>query len=176
MKYELKREKSMAQNKSTYIHQSAMLKGNVSIGKNVKIMEYAKINGPCYLGDNSVVGSYALITESHIGKDSLIGGYTEVTRSYIGEGVMLHRNYIGDSILMNDVFCGAGAVTANMRLDKKTVKSVIKEKRIDSQKDKLGAMIGRDAKIGVNASLMPGVKIGSGKAVLPGKVVYKDIT
>lgn len=174
MNYELHRKKTSNNVKNSFIDPTAMIKGNVRIGKNVKIMEYAKINGPSYIGDNAVIGNYALVTESHIGKNSVIGGYSEVTRSYIGSGVMLHRNYIGDSAVMNDVLFGAGAVTANMRLDKQTIQSVVKGIKIDSHQVKLGAMIGRSAKIGVNASLMPGVQVGGGKIVMPGEVVYKD--
>lgn len=145
----------------------AGLKNEVKIGKNVKISRLAKIVGPTYIGDNTVVGDYALVRESHIGKNCLIGGYCEVTRSYLGDNVMLHRNYIGDSVLDNGVFMGSGAATANFRFDGRTIR--------DSGLTKLGALIGERAKIGVNATILPGVKIGKNTFVGPGEIIDSDI-
>jgi bifunctional UDP-N-acetylglucosamine pyrophosphorylase/glucosamine-1-phosphate N-acetyltransferase len=56
---------------------------------------------------------------------------------------------------------GYGAVTANYRLDHAIIPSVIGGERLDTGRDKLGAMIGADVRIGVNASTMPGVKLGA---------------
>ena len=137
------------------------------IGKNVKISQSAKIVEPVYIGDNTIIGDYALVRESHIGNNCLIGGYCEVVRSYIGDEVMLHRNYIGDSVIDKKVLIGSGTTTANFRFDEGYIK--------DTNLKKLGAIIGKNCRIGVNSSLLPGVKIGKNTWIGPGEVIKNDI-
>lgn len=137
------------------------------IGKNVKISNTAKLVEPFYIDDNTVIGDFTLVRESHIGSNGIIGGYCEVARSYIGNNVMLHQNYVGDSVLDEGVLMGAGAVTANFRFDGKTIK--------DSKLQKFGAVIGKNAKIGVNSTLLPGVQIGKNTFVGPSELIKEDI-
>ncbi|MCX7881334.1 MAG: sugar phosphate nucleotidyltransferase [Patescibacteria group bacterium] len=147
----------------------------IFLGKNVKISKTARIVPPCFIDDGTIIGDFCLIRESHIGKNCLIGSFSEVARSYLGKNVSLHRNYIGDSILDDKVHFGAGAITANFRFDAQNVKSVVKEKKIDSQMLKLGTIVGQSSKIGVNATLLPGVKIGRNSFIGPRELVDQDI-
>jgi len=156
------------------VAKSAIIEGRVFIGKNVKIGAYCKISGPCYIGDNTVVGDYSLIRTSTIGQHSLIGSGCEVARSYLAYGVKLHRNYVGDSVLSENVSMGAGAVTANYRFDARSIKTPIRGKMIDSQKEKFGLIAGKEVKIGVNVSTYPGIKLSAKSIILPGEVVKKD--
>lgn len=161
--------------KQVYIDKTAKIQGEVYIEEGVKIQEYAKVAGPCYIGKNSVVGNYSLLRESMIGNNSVVGGYCEVTRSYLGDNVWLHRNYIGDSVIENNVLFGAGAVLANFRFDENSVKSKVNEVLTDTNFKKLGAVIGSKVKIGVNSSIMPGVKIGSNNFIGPHVLIKEDI-
>jgi bifunctional UDP-N-acetylglucosamine pyrophosphorylase/glucosamine-1-phosphate N-acetyltransferase len=147
----------------------------VFIGKNVKLGKYSKIIGPAFIGDNSFIGDYTMIIKSHIGANCVIGGYSEVTRSYLGNGVFLHRNYVGDSVLADNVLMGAGAVLANFRFDEKNVYSIVNGKKINSQRQKLGAIIGKNCRIGVNVTILPGVKIGKNTFIGPGEIVRNDL-
>jgi len=52
---------------------------------------------------------------------------------------------------------------------------IVKGRKLDTGKRKLGAFLGDNVKIGVNASIMPGVKIGSSAIIGPNVVVYKDV-
>lgn len=151
------------------------LDSEIKLGKNVSIAKTAKIVGPCFIDDNSVIGDFALVRESHIGKSCIIGGYSEVTRSYLGNNVYLHRNYVGDSILDNRVRLGAGAAIANLRFDEKSVKSRVGENKIDTNLPKFGAVIGANSKIGVNATLLPGIKIGRNTLIAPGYTIAEDM-
>lgn len=162
-------------NKKIIIDKTAIIKGNVYLEEGVKVQAYAKIAGPCYIGKNSVVGNYALIRESMIGEKCMIGGYSEIARSYLGNNVWLHRNYIGDSIIENNVLLGAGSVFANFRFDEKEIKSKVKGFEINTGFTKLGAMVGSFVKFGINSSIMPGVKIGSNNFINPNALVKKDI-
>lgn len=150
------------------ISEKAELNGNVWISKGAKILENVTIRGPCYVGENSLVGNNALIWNySSIGADSVVGFSTEVKNSLIGENCWFHTNYIGDSIIGDNCSFGSGAVTANFRFDEETVKVDINDKKIDSGRDKLGVIMGDNSKVGVNATLSPGVKIGPNSIVGP---------
>ena len=153
----------------------AIILGSVIIGDNVKIGDYVKIVGPVIIGDNTIIGDYSLIRESHIGTDCLIGSYCEIARSYINNNVFLHRNYVGDSILDNDVMMGAQAVTANFRFDSLTIQSDYDEDKVDTNMMKLGLIAGQKTKIGVNASTLPGIKIGKNCLIGPGEIVRYDL-
>lgn len=157
------------------ISEKALIIGPVIIGDNVKIGDFTKIVGPIFIGDNTIIGDYTLIRESQIGEDCLIGSFSEVARSYIGNNVFLHRNYIGDSVLDNDVMFGAQAVTGNLKFDGEKVLSEVNEERIDTNMNKLGAIVGKLSKIGVNATIFPGVKIGKKTWVGPGEKVIYDV-
>ncbi|MBI3366724.1 hypothetical protein HY041_03800, partial [Candidatus Roizmanbacteria bacterium] len=160
---------------NTSISKHALISGSVHIGDYVKIGDFTKIVGPTYIGDNVIIGDHTLVRESHIGNNALIGGGSEVARSYIGEKVMLHRNYVGDSILDQGVLMGSGAVTANYRFDGKTILSKVGDTKIDTKLQKFGAVIGKGAKIGVNCTLLPGVKIGKNTFINPHELISSDV-
>lgn len=157
------------------ISEKALITGPVVIGDNVKIGDFSKIVGPTFIGDNTVIGDYTMIRESQVGEDCLIGSFSEVTRSYIGNNVFLHRNYIGDSVLDNDVMFGAQAVTGNLKFDGEKIMSKVGEERVDTNMNKFGSIVGALAKIGVNATILPGIKIGKKSWIGPGEKVKYDI-
>jgi len=159
----------------TFIANSAVIEGKVLIENNVKIMENVKIIGPVYIGSGTIIGQNCLIRESMIGKNCVIGYATEVARSYIGNNCGFHHNYIGDSVISDNVNMGASAVTANFRFDEKPILSLIQNRMVNTERVKLGAIIGSNVRIGVNASLMPGIKIGEKSFVGPSVVLDKDL-
>ena len=161
--------------KNIEIKSNVVIEGPVYIGDNVKIFENTKIVGPCYIGDNTIIGNNNIIRHSHIGAGCVTGFNTDITRSYIGDNCWFHSNYIGDSVLEGDVSMGSGTVLANLRLDRGEIVSVVGENRVNTKRTKLGAIIGKNVRIGVNTSIMPGVKIGSNSMVGAGLVVSRDI-
>ena len=162
--------------KATEIDPTSVIQGNVFIEEGVKIGSFVKIVGPCYIGKNTILGDYSLVRHSHIGRNSLIGAHSEVARSYLGNEVLLHRNYVGDSILSAGVGFGANAVTANWRFDNQTIKAKINDVKIDTNMPKLGAIVGKNVRVGVGALLMPGVRVEKNALILPGTTAFKDIT
>src|SRR3989344_3780965 len=70
---------------------------------------------------------------------------------------------------------GADFSTANVRLDRKPVGVVIKEREIDSGLNHLGTLVGRNTKIGIKASTMPGTVIGQNAIVGPSTVVLNNV-
>lgn len=151
------------------------IQGNVWLGDNVTVYENTKIIGPTYIGDGTIIGSQNIIRESHIGKNSVTGFNSDITRSYIGDSCWFHSNYIGDSVLENDVTLGAGTVLANVRLDDGEISSRVMGAKIGTQRNKLGAVIGKNVRIGVNTSIMPGVRIGTESFIGAGVVLDRDV-
>jgi len=161
--------------KSAKIDTRATIKGPVFIGEDVRILEYAKIVGPTYIGDRTIVGNNVMVRKSMIGANCVIGFASEIGRSYVGDNCWFHTNYIGDSIIADNVSMGAGAILANLRLDETPIKSSINEKIIQTNKNKLGGIVGSNVRIGVNSSIMPGVKIGKNSFVGAGVVLDSDL-
>jgi len=151
---------------SANISERATIEGKVVIGDNVKVLENAVIRGPAYIGPNSIIGNNSLVREySHIGADCVVGYSTEIKGSYIGDRCWFHMSYIGDSVIGDDCSFGAGTVLANFRFDERNVSVRIGDEAVDTGRDKFGAIIGNNSKTGVNASVMPGVRIGPNSIV-----------
>jgi len=161
--------------KTVKIHRTAQISGKVFLGQNVRVLEYAKLVGPLWVGDNTIIGNHTMVRASHIGANCVIGFNSDVTRSYLGDNVWLHSNYIGDSVVASGVSFGSGTVLANLRLDEQNVYSWVNDERVSTHLDKLGAMIGENTHIGVNVSVMPGIKIGKNSVVGAGAVVDRNL-
>jgi UDP-N-acetylglucosamine diphosphorylase/glucosamine-1-phosphate N-acetyltransferase len=158
------------------ISERAQVEGNVWIRRGTKILEGVCIRGPCYIGAKSFIGNNSLVwRHSSIGNRCVVGFSTEIKNSIIGDDCWFHINYIGDSIISDNCLFGAGTITANFRFDEKNVKLNIEGERLDSGKDKLGALIGDNCKTGINACLSPGIKIGPHSIVGPNVNLQNDL-
>jgi bifunctional UDP-N-acetylglucosamine pyrophosphorylase/glucosamine-1-phosphate N-acetyltransferase len=156
---------------SVQLSDTARIHGEqVYIEEGVRIFDNAVICGPCFIGKRSTIGNNALVRSSNIGEENEVGFCSEIARSFTSKTVSVHHAYIGDSIIDQNVNFGAFSCTANLRLDKKNVKYSIKEDRIDSGREKLGAIIGAGTQIGIHAMLMPGCKVDANSFVSPGSV------
>lgn len=158
------------------VSESAVLEGKVVLDEGVRVLENAVVRGPAYVGKHSVIGNNALVRSYvHVGANSVVGYATEVKHSYIGDGCWFHSNYIGDSIIEDDCSFGSGAITANFRLDEAQVCVELDGKRMDTGRDKLGAMVGAGCRVGINAGLMPGVRVGANCFVGPHVCLTQDL-
>lgn len=160
---------------SVFLAKNVIIKGHVYLGKNVKIYENSVIKGPVFLGDNTIVANNCLIRDSIIGENSVIGFNTEVARSFLQKNVWTHTNYIGDSIIDQNVSFGSGCVTGNLRFDETEINVKIKDQKINCGKNKLGTIIGANVRFGINTSLMPGIKIGQNSLIGAGLVITQNI-
>ena len=129
------------------------------IDPSVKIMEGAVVKNS-YLGPNVVIGNNCLVRDSIIEAGSVVGFNTEIARSYVGPKSWFHSNYVGDSVVEGESNMGSGARLANWRFDGQSVGLKLKDKVIDSGKTKLGVIMAKGVKLGINASIMPGVTLG----------------
>ncbi len=159
-----------------YLIDKYLKKNEVRIGKNVKVYEGAVIKGPCYIGDNCIIGNNSLIRDyTNLENDCLVGAFAEVTRSIFQENVHTHSGYFGDSIFGKGCRVGAGTIVANVRVDRGEISSVVRGEKIGTGLNSLGVVVGENTKIGVNCSLMPGKLVGSNCQIGPGSVVFENI-
>jgi bifunctional UDP-N-acetylglucosamine pyrophosphorylase/glucosamine-1-phosphate N-acetyltransferase len=160
---------------SAFISPQATISGHVVISEGVRVFPGAAIVGPAYIGRGTIIGNNALVRHSMILDKANVGFTTEVARSYVADGVQMHACRVLDSVFGPNVNFSAGCTTANLRIDKGIVKSTVKGQRMATGRDKLGAIIGEDAFLGVDVMTMPGVKIGIGAQVGPGTHVHHDV-
>ncbi len=175
MNYFLSQIKGQQVAESAYIAPTAALVGDVFIGAGAKVFPGAAVVGPAYLGAGVIVGNNALVRQSMVLDGANVGFTTEVARSYVAAGCQMHACRVLDSVFAENVNFSAGCTTANLRIDHGHVPSVVKGQRVNSGRDKLGAIIGRDAFLGVDVMTMPGVKVGRSAEVGPGVHVQDDI-
>ncbi len=166
------------------IEDGAHISGPAYIGAGARLLHGADVRGPVYIGPGTLIGQYANVRHSMVSQGCIIGTGSEVNRSYLGRETRLHAAMLLDSVTA-DTAIGDGAryptniaartVTANLRADWGEIHSTVKGERIATGRDKLGAIIGAGTFIGVNAMLMPGVKIGEGCTIGPSTVVMEDV-
>ncbi len=154
---------------------TATIIGNVYIGERVRIFAGASVVGPAYIGADSIIGNNALVRESMVLNQCEVGFTTEIARSYVADHCHMHACRVLDSVFAAGVNFSAGCTSANLRIDQGHVNSVVKGQKLDTGRTKLGAIIGRDAFIGVDVMTMPGVKIGEGGQVGPGTHLHQDL-
>lgn len=146
---------------SAVIASSAEIIGEVFIDEGVEIMEKVVIKGPCYIGKNVFIGNNAILRNGiDIEENSVVGANMEVKNTLVMENSKTHSGFIGDSVIGKNCRIGAGFCTANVRLDRATVKATVKNEKIDTGLKSLGAMFGEGTHIGIKSSTMPGVIIG----------------
>jgi len=155
---------------------SATVEGSVIISDKARVLENAVIRGPAYVGPRTIIGNNVLVRDnSHIGADCVVGYCTEVKGSYIGDRCWFHSSYVGDSIIADDCSLAAGTVLANFRFDEGSVKVKTGDEIVDTRLDKFGTIMGAGCKTGINASVMPGVKIGPNSIVGSHVCLMKDL-
>ena len=160
--------------KNVVIRSNVVIEGDVYIDDDVKILKIQRLLVLLHR-PGSIIGNNNMIRQSHIGDGCVTGFNTDITRSYIGDVCRFHMNYIGDSVLEGDITLGGGAMLANLRLDGGKIASLVKGEKCNTEKNKLGSIIGTGVRIGANTTIMPGVKIGKDSLISSGIVIDRDI-
>jgi acetyltransferase-like isoleucine patch superfamily enzyme len=170
---------------------------NVQIGKNAIIEDYVIIGVPprgkkpgelpTIIGDDAVIRSHTVIyagnkigrnfqtghhalvrEENEIGDNVSIGTLSVVEHHVkLGNNVRIHTQaFVPEmSILEDGAWIGPNAVITNAAYPlSPNVKNELK-----------GAIVRKNAKVGANATLLPGVTIGENALVGAGAVVTKDV-
>ena len=158
---------------------------NIWVAKTAKIAPTAYINGPAIIDEEAEIRHCAFIRGNAIvGKGAVVGNSTELKNVILFNKVQVpHYNYVGDSILGYKAHMGAGSITSNVKSDKKLV--VIKNgtEKIETNRKKVGAILGDNVEVGCGSVLNPGTIVGknsniyplsSVRGVVPENSIYKN--
>jgi UDP-N-acetylglucosamine diphosphorylase / glucose-1-phosphate thymidylyltransferase / UDP-N-acetylgalactosamine diphosphorylase / glucosamine-1-phosphate N-acetyltransferase / galactosamine-1-phosphate N-acetyltransferase len=138
----------------TVVEPGAFIKGPAIIGNHCEIRQGAYIRGDCIVGNRCVVGHT-----------------TEMKGSIMLDGAKAgHFAYIGDSILGKEVNLGAGTKLANLKMIPGSITVAVENKRYDTGRRKLGAILGDRTETGCNSVTSPGTLMG------PSSIVYPAVT
>jgi bifunctional UDP-N-acetylglucosamine pyrophosphorylase/glucosamine-1-phosphate N-acetyltransferase len=158
------------------IASSAQLIGEVYVDENAKIMENAVVKGPCYIGKNVLIGNNAVLRNGvDVEENSVIGANMEIKNTLLMEDSKTHSGFIGDSVIGVNCRIAAGFHTANVRLDRETVKVIVNGQKIDTGLKSLGIMVGNGARIGLKSSAMPGIIVGKNVSIGSGTSVMGNV-
>jgi bifunctional UDP-N-acetylglucosamine pyrophosphorylase/glucosamine-1-phosphate N-acetyltransferase len=161
---------------SARISHSAQLIGEVYVEDKATVMENAVVKGPCYLGKNSFVGTNSILRDGvDLEENAVVGANMEVKNSLLSEGSKTHSGFLGDSLVGKNCRIGAGFNSANVRIDRESVKSIVKGQKTDTGLKSFGVVIGNNARIGIKSSTMPGIIIGENVTVGSGTMVMNNI-
>ncbi|MGL1957198.1 MAG: bifunctional UDP-N-acetylglucosamine diphosphorylase/glucosamine-1-phosphate N-acetyltransferase GlmU [Colwellia sp.] len=132
---------------------------NCQIGKNVEIKPNSIIE-EASIGENCSVGPFARIRPGTVmNKDSHVGNFVEMKKTTLGEGSKAgHLTYLGDTTVGKKANIGAGTITCNY-----------------DGVNKFKTIIGDNAFIGSNSSLVAPVVIGDKATTGAGSVINKDV-
>jgi len=129
------------------------------IGSSTQVFANCVIEG-AIIGADARIGPFSRLRPEAVLADEVhLGNFVELKKSQVGEGSKVnHLTYVGDARIGRDVNVGAGAITCNY-----------------DGVNKHPTVIGDDAFIGSNASLVAPVEIGAGATVGAGSVVCRDV-
>lgn len=135
-----------------FIHKTAQVEKDVTIGSGSKIWHFSHIMSGAKLGTRCIVGQNVMIGRKVI----------------VGDGCKIQNNvslYTGVKLASN-VFCGPSVVFTN----------VLNPRAFIERKDEfLETFIGDCASIGANATILCGITIGSFSLIAAGAVVTKSV-
>jgi bifunctional UDP-N-acetylglucosamine pyrophosphorylase/glucosamine-1-phosphate N-acetyltransferase len=131
----------------------------VSVASNVEIRAFCDIEG-ARIGRGAIVGPFARIRPgSEVAEDVHIGNFVELKSTRMGKGAKAnHLAYLGDSDIGAASNIGAGTIAVNY-----------------DGYGKWRTVVGAEAFVGSNSSLVAPVRIGKGANVTAGSVVTEDV-
>ena len=142
---------------------------DVWIARDVTVAPTATLTGPLIVGPGAEIRPGAFIRGCVVvGAGAVVGNSTELKNCVLFDEVEVpHFNYVGDSILGYRAHLGAGAVTSNIKSDRRCVTVRVGNEAVETGRRKLGALLGDFAEVGCNSVLNPGTVIGRHTTVYP---------
>src|SRR6185312_16182161 len=131
----------------------------VSVAAGVQIKAFCDIEG-ARIGRGAIVGPFARIRPgSDVGQDVHIGNFVELKATRMGRGAKAnHLAYLGDTDVGAASNIGAGTIAVNY-----------------DGYGKHRTVIGAEAFVGSNSSLVAPVRVGKGANVTAGSVITEDV-
>lgn len=145
------------------------MRGNAFIHRTATVHPTAVLQDTVIINAGVSIGPHAMLRNGvWVGEDTHIGGSSEIKQSIIGpHSAVAHLNYVGNSIIGDNVNIEAGAVLANHHNDRddKSIWVLIDGEKIKTGVGKFGALVGDRVKIGANAVTSPGTILKPGTIV-----------
>ncbi len=140
-----------------------------SIGDNAVIRSHTVIYAGNIIGDNFQTGHHVMVREENrIGNNVSIGTLSVIEHHVtIGSNVRIHTSaFVPETLILEDgCWLGPHVVITNALYP---LSPNVKE-------ELRGAIVKKNAKVGANATLLPGVTIGENSLIGAGAVVTKDV-
>jgi UDP-N-acetylglucosamine diphosphorylase / glucose-1-phosphate thymidylyltransferase / UDP-N-acetylgalactosamine diphosphorylase / glucosamine-1-phosphate N-acetyltransferase / galactosamine-1-phosphate N-acetyltransferase len=146
--------------KLKFLSANYKIEGTTAIHKTAIIEEGVTLKGTIIISENCYVGAHAYLRGPILfGKSVKIGPGSEIKQSFISDNsAVAHFNYIGNSLIGQNINFEAGSICANHYNERKNKNISVKYKDniINTHSDKFGSLLGDDSKVGANAVLSPG--------------------
>jgi NDP-sugar pyrophosphorylase family protein len=144
--------------------------GDIARHPSARVEHGAIVKGPAVIGPGCLVAAGAYLRGGvWLEDDCVVGPHAEVKTSFLFRGARLaHLNFVGDSILGEDVNLEAGAVIANRRneRDDPRIRIGVGRDVIDTSVETFGALVGDRCRIGANAVVAPGALLAP-RSIVP---------
>ncbi len=164
--------KSIKTKISGQVEGGVVIKGQIVVCSGTVVKSGSRIEGNVFIGENCTIGPNAYLRNGTIIADKCHIGTSEIKNSIILAGSNVpHFSYVGDSVIGRRCNLGAGTKIANLRHDNSNVKVMLRGKKVDSGRRKLGALLFDDVKCGVNSSINCGAILAKGSKVAPNEFV-----
>lgn len=159
------------------IEDNVHLEGFVSLARDAIIREGTYIKGPVCIDEGADIGPNTYIRGcTSIGKNCRVGAAVEIKNSIVMDGTNIpHHNYVGDSVIGRNCNFGSGTKVANLRLDESNISVTHRGEKIDTNRRKLGVIMGDGVKTGINSMINTGTIIGDQSFIGPGAVADGEI-
>jgi UDP-N-acetylglucosamine diphosphorylase/glucosamine-1-phosphate N-acetyltransferase len=148
--------------------------GPIYLDEGVEVHPFTRIEGPCYVGKNSILLGCKCREGNSIGPMCRIGG--EVEQSIIhGYSNKYHDGFLGHAYVGQWVNLGAMTANSDLKNDYSKVTVVLDGKKsVNTGSTKVGSLIGDHAKTSIGTLLNTGAYVGCmSMAVTDGKPIPK---
>jgi bifunctional UDP-N-acetylglucosamine pyrophosphorylase/glucosamine-1-phosphate N-acetyltransferase len=159
----------------SHIGRRVVVQGNLWLGPGASVTNGAIVGGNSALGRDARVRDYALLGGgSAVGPRGLLGHGAEFDGVLL-EGAYLYHYCEISGVVGAAVDIGAATVCGTLRFDDGDAPHVIAGRRETPRLGANASFLGDYSRTGVNAILMPGVKVGAYSCVGPGVILYDDV-
>ncbi len=145
------------------------IKDGIAIHNTAVIETGVILKAPVIISEDCFVGAYSFLRGGvYLAAAAKIGPGCEIKTSILfNNSAAAHFNFIGDSIIGNNVNFEAGAISANHYNERedKSISVFYNKKIIVTGANKFGALVGDNSKIGANAVLSPGTILNANSIV-----------
>ena len=134
--------------------------GPIMIARGARIGPNSVIEGPCYIGEFSIIAPL-----THIGPGTTLGPGCRIGGAVSNSIVMgftdkPYEGYLGDSYVGRWCTLGAGTTTANIKATLGEVDVRIGNRTIETGRRSMGSVIGDHTKTSINTRFSPGCYVG----------------